>query len=80
MLSKFKYLIAITLIISILCNSCATAPKRYNHNSIDKQMEREEKHLLLTVILVIAIAAAVGAAFAIGFSGDEGLKVEVQKN
>lgn len=78
MLSKAKYLTVFILIITILFNSCATAPKKYN--SIDQQMEKEEKQWLFTVLLIIAIAAAAGAAFAIGFSGDEGLKVEIEKN
>lgn len=78
MLSKAKYLTVFILIITILFNSCATVPKKYN--SIDQQMEKEEKQWLFTVLLIIAIAAAAGAAFAIGFSGDEGLKVGIEKN
>jgi len=77
MLSKAKYLIVFILIITVFCNSCATVPKK--NSSIGQEMKKEERQWLLTVVLVIAIAAAAGAAFAIGFSGDKGLEVEVQK-
>lgn len=75
--NKAKYLIVFILIITILFNSCATVPQR--HSSMDQQMQKEERQYLLTILLIIAIAAAAGAAFAIGFSGDKGLEVGVQK-